>query len=345
MARMDSHPRTVNERKLAHLRAIDDETVDLAQDSFARWKLAYQALPGIALDEVSTETTFADRPVAAPLIISCMTGGAGEPFVTINRRLAEAAEILRIPFGLGSMKVLLNREDARASFALREVAPSVPFIANLGLVSFNYGVSLDHVRALVEILRPDIFGFHLNALQEAIQWGGDTDFRGLREALRSAVEGLPVPVYVKECGGGIHPRLVGELLELGVRYVDLSGRDGTSWSAVETKLSPDPEFGVPFRDFGLPTSWMLEQLEPGLRWSGRIVASGGMRNGVQAVKALALGADYVAMARPFMLAAKESTEAVVAVGRRFIREMRTAMFLVGAARLSRVRDHLLYRES
>src|SRR3972149_4861670 len=116
---MDSPPDSVNERKLAHLRAIDDESVDLAQDSFACWKLAYHALPGIALDAVSTETMFADRPIAAPLIISCMTGGAGEPFVTINRRLAEAAEILRIPFGLGSMKVLLGRGGAPARFAVR----------------------------------------------------------------------------------------------------------------------------------------------------------------------------------------------------------------------------------
>lgn len=324
----------VNRRKRAHLKAVAEADVDLAQDSFARWQLGYNALPELSLEEVDLRAEFAGRPIAAPLIISCMTGGIGEPFVTINRRLAEAAETLRVPVGLGSMRVLLEHPRARESFAIRAIAPSVPIIANLGLVSLNHGVTGDDVMRLIDVVQPDLFAFHLNALQEAIQDGGDTDFRGLLGKLADLVRRIRLPVYVKECGGGIAPRLVRDLFDLGVRYVDISGRDGTSWSAIEAALSRDPEFGAIFRDFGLPTAWILDQLGRGGSVPPGVVASGGIRHGIQAAKALALGAEFVAMARPFVLAASESTEAVVALGQRFIRELRTAMFLVGARSLA-----------
>lgn len=333
MPEFDAGNGELNRRKLAHLKACEEAGVDLGRDGFSHWRLIYQALPEIALQDVTTQSSLADRPISAPLIISSMTGGVGEPFVTLNRRLAEAAETLRIPLGLGSMKVLLAHAQAQPSFSVRDIAPSVPIIANLGVVSFNYGLGPEEVNAIIDIVRPDVFGFHLNALQEAIQEGGDTDFRGLREKLGDMIARIHLPILVKECGGGIHPRLVSELISMGVDYVDVSGSDGTSWSAVEARLSSDPEFGELFRDFGLPTAWILERLDASLRRSGRIVASGGIRNGLQAAKAIALGADFVAMARPFLLAATESTEAVVAVGRRLIRELQTAMFLVGAPRL------------
>jgi isopentenyl-diphosphate delta-isomerase len=137
-------------------------------------------------------------------------------------------------------------------------------------------------------------------------------------------------VYVKECGGGIAADLVQRLLEAGAEYVDISGNDGTSWAAVEGRLSQDASLGELFRDFGLPTAWILERLAADMRGSGKIVASGGIRNGLQGAKALALGASYFSMARPFLVAAHESPEAVIALGRRVIAELRTAMFLTGA---------------
>ena len=146
---------------------------------------------------------------------------------------------------------------------------------------------------------------------------------------------------MKECGGGIAPELVETIAGLRVGYIDVSGNDGTSWAAVEARLSQDPPFGEMFSDFGLPTRWILERIDPHRTGSARIVASGGIRNGIQAIKALALGADYVAVARPCLLAARESADAVVAAGERLFREMRTAMFLVGAGNVAELDRKLL----
>ena len=332
---------SLNRRKQGHIEVCLDSSVDLERDSFADLKLRYNALPELALPEVSTETRFADRTIAAPLIISSMTGGVGEEFKRLNSNLAAAAERLRVPLGLGSMKVMVKDEAAAPSFEVRDLAPSVPLIANLGLVSFNYGLTWDHAAQIIERLRPDVFGLHLNALQESIQEGGDTDFRNLTAHLSDFVQRCPLPVYVKECGGGIAPDLVETIAGLGVSYIDVSGNDGTSWAAVEARLSSDPSFGELFSDFGLPTRWILERIDPDRTGTARIIASGGIRNGIQAVKALTLGADYVALARPFLLAARESADAVVALGERFIREMRTAMFLVGARDVAELDRKLL----
>lgn len=329
------------QRKFDHITACLDDSIDLQRDSFSSYKLRYNALPELALDDVSTEGEFAGKKISAPLIISSMTGGVGKEFRDINRNLAQAAEELKIPFGLGSMKVMLNHLEALASYEVRDLAPSVPLIANLGLVSFNYGLNYSDVERVIDLVRPDVFGFHLNALQEVIQEHGDTNFRGLSKTLETIIEKCPIPVYIKECGGGIAPEIVLRLARMGADYVDVSGNDGTSWSAVEGRLSEDSSMGELFKDFGLPAAWILQNLDKQQLEKTMIVASGGMRDGVQAVKAIALGADYVSVARPFLAAALHSPEAVVDVGRKVIEEMRTAMFLVGVRRIVQINRTLL----
>lgn len=342
-----SFPQTslLNERKFQHIEACLDDSVDLQQDSFRPFKLRYNALPEIALSDVSTEVEFAGKRIAAPLIISSMTGGVGEKFCAINRTLAQGAEALNIPMGFGSMKVMLNHREAESSFQVRNVAPGVIIIANLGLVSFNYGLTYDDIARIIETVHPDVFGLHLNALQEAIQEGGEVDFTGLLDRLHQLVQRCPLPVYVKECGGGIAPEIVYRLAESGVEYIDVSGSDGTSWAAVEGRISRDPSLGELFRDFGLPTAWILENLSPERTARARIVASGGIRNGIQAIKALALGAHYVSVARPFLISATQSVEAVVQTGERIIQEMRTAMFLLGVKRTEELNRGLFIRTS
>lgn len=337
----------LNARKIAHLDTCLDDAVDLQRDSFARHKLVYNALPEISLQQVSPQTEFAGKTIAAPIIISSMTGGAGERFRRINRNLAITAQHLNLPLGLGSMKVMFAHPEAEASFAVRDLAPRIPLIANLGLVSFNYGVKYEDVERIQETVKPDVFAFHLNALQEAIQEGGDTDFRGLWKHLEEIQRRCRLPVFIKECGGGIAPALVGKLAALGVAYVDVSGNDGTSWAAVEGRVNGDDPLGELFKDFGLPTAWVLENL-PAVLGNPRgrkvkIVAGGGIRNGLQAAKAIALGADYVSVARPFLVAAERSAEAAIQVGERMIHELRLAMFLVGASRLEQLDGSLLIR--
>ncbi|MDH5750811.1 MAG: type 2 isopentenyl-diphosphate Delta-isomerase [Deltaproteobacteria bacterium] len=329
-----------NLRKARHLEACLDDGVDLARDSFGAYRLCYRALPEISLDEVSTGCAFAGRRISAPLLIGPMTGGLGEPFLKINRNLALAAQELGLPLSLGSMRVALESPAARESFMVRSLAPDVPLVSNLGLVSLNHGLSLPAAAELAGEMDADVFGLHLNPLQEVIQQGGDTDFRGLEERLREVLAGVGRPVLVKECGGGIAPPLVARLAALGVDYIDISGADGTSWAAVEARLADDPALGELFADFGLPTAWILEHLGPHQKGSARIIAGGGIRNGLQAVKALALGGHMVSMARPFLQAAMDSADEVIRLGQRFIREMKTAMFLVGARQLEELGPHL-----
>src|SRR5262245_5155799 len=177
----------LNDRKLQHIRACLDDSVDLQRDSFASLKLLYNAFPELSLDEVSTETDFAGETISAPLIISSMTGGVGEEFTTINRNLALAAEEMNIPLGLGSMKVLLRHKAAEPSYRVRDFAPKVKLIANLGLVSFNYGLTYDDMQKIIDFVQPNAFALHLNALQEVIQLGGDTNFKGLLSRLAGLV--------------------------------------------------------------------------------------------------------------------------------------------------------------
>ena len=337
----DSPSIALNRRKEGHIDACLDDAVDRAVDSFDGLKLRYNALPELSRADVVTETTFAGRGIRAPIIVSAMTGGAGARPLHINRNLAQGAEVLGLPLGLGSMKVLLRDDGAAASFMVRDLAPSVPVIANLGLVSFNYGLEWSDVARLIETVRPDAFAFHLNALQESIQLGGDTDFSGLKERLAELIERCPIPVYVKECGGGISPELVHEIAAMGADYIDVSGNDGTSWASVEARLGPDPEFGELFRDFGLPTRWILERTNPDQLGPTTLVAGGGIRNGVQAAKAIALGAGFVSIARPFLTAALESPDAVVAAGSGLIDQLRTAMFLSGAGSIEALNRRLL----
>ncbi len=338
----ESNSNSLNKRKLEHIQACMDDSVDLQRDSFASLKLRYNAFPELALDEVSTETDFAGHRIAAPLIISSMTGGIGPEFNTINRNLAAAAEHLNVPLGLGSMKVMLRHKEAEASYRVRDSFPGLKLIANLGLVSFNYGLTYDDMQRIMDIVRPDAFGLHLNALQEVIQRGGDTNFKGLLERLEDLVRRCPLPVFVKECGGGIAPDLVHRLAEMGVAYVDVSGNDGTSWASVEGQIGGN-EMGELFKDFGLSPRWILENIDSKRLGSTRIVASGGMRDGIQAAKAIALGASYVATARPFLIAGVESPEAAVRVGQRMISELRTAMFLTGSSNIANLDRHVLIK--
>ena len=198
---------SLTRRKQGHIEVCLDSSVDLERDSFADLKLRYNALPELALPEVSTETRFADRTISAPLIISSMTGGVGEEFKRLNSNLAAAAERLRVPLGLGSMKVMVKDEAAAPSFEVRDLAPSVPLIANLGLVSFNYGLTWDHAAEIIERIRPDVFGLHLNALQESIQEGGDTDFRNLTAHL-----GVPDEYHSIVRGDRVREPVPGRLL-------------------------------------------------------------------------------------------------------------------------------------
>ncbi len=319
----------INQRKLDHINIVsDDHTIDRRQHFFDRIHLTHRALPEMRLADVDPSTRFLGKDLSFPLLISSMTGGADEEIIRINRNLAEAAEAEGIALAVGSQRVFFSDEAARESFELRELAPNTVLLGNLGAVQLNYEMGFADCEAAVKVLDADGLYLHLNPLQEAVQPEGDTDFSSLRSKIAVIVQTLKKPVIVKEVGAGISPYDVEQLLAAGVKYIDVAGRGGTSWSMVEARRSDDPELGELFSDWGIPTPTALRQMKP-YRHEMTLIASGGIRNGIDMAKSIILGASLCGIARPFLGPARESADAVRAVIRRIKREFVTAMFLLG----------------
>jgi isopentenyl-diphosphate delta-isomerase len=219
---------------------------------------------------------------------------------------------------------------------LRRVAPSALLFANLGAVQLNYGMTLEQIRSAIEVLQADALCLHLNPLQEVIQPGGDTDFSNLRKKIGETVNGAGVPVIVKEVGAGISKADAERLIQAGVKVIDVAGAGGTSWSRIEAARCADPSLGELFQDWGIPTPLALRQLSP---LGVTLIASGGIRTGIDMAKAMILGASLCGIARPFLNPAMESVEAVRAVIQKLKREFVTAMFLFGADRVAKIKGH------
>jgi isopentenyl-diphosphate delta-isomerase len=271
-----------------------------------------------------------------------MTGGSEGGF-QVNRQLAEAAQVLGIPVGLGSLRVLLEEPELFPRFHVKPLAPTVPLLANISAVQVRDG-DREALLALVQRLEAQALVVHLNAGQELFQPEGDRDFRGLKTAIARLCEACPVPVIVKETGFGIGPSLVRELLRVGAAYVDLAGSGGTNWITVESyRLSAeDRRAAAEFRDWGVPTAVLLAACRSG---RDRILASGGIRSGLDAAKAVAMGAVMAGMALPVARAvASGGAEAVVKLFRRMERTLRTAMLLTGSRTLSDLRGGTVWWE-
>ncbi len=330
------------DRKAEHIRLALDRRMQLERSCFDDYAFEHVALPEIALDAVDVGATFLGRPLRAPLVISCMTGGTDEA-TRINRRLAEGAEAAGIAIGVGSQRRALEDPSTAESFRVRPYAPSVPVLANLGAVQLNYGVGVDACRRAVEMIEADALVLHLNPLQEAIQPEGQGDFRGLAAKMGDVARALDVPVIVKEIGCGISATVARALVEQGIRIVDAAGLGGTSWARIEADRADDRGIGELFASWGIPTPDAIRELRaiPGLT----IVGSGGLRNGLDVAKAIALGADLAGLAFPFLEAAAESAERVVELAARIVRELRIAMFCAGARDLAVLRDVPLRRSA
>lgn len=330
----DSNDTRVARRKLDHLRAIAlDPEVERGGSGFDQIRLTHRALPELDRDAVSGACSFLGKDLRFPLLISSMTGGPGEDITRINRTLAEAAEICGIAMGVGSQRVMFTDPEARPSFDLRGLAPNVPLMANLGAVQLNKGLTVDHCQQAIEVLGADGLYLHLNPLQEAVQPEGDRDFSNLTAKIADVAAALDVPVLLKEVGSGLSAVDVKAGIDAGIRHFDIAGRGGTSWSRIEYHRRAEAEdtLGLVFQDWGLTTVESLVELRGIMsqRSDLTIIASGGIRNGVDMAKALILGADICGMAAPFLTAAQESVQAVVAQIKRTQHEFETAMFLLG----------------
>ncbi len=324
---------STRDRKIEHIRIIElDQDVDRQQFYFDQIRLIHRALPEINFNEIDPSIEFVGKRLKFPLLISSMTGGDHEVNRIVNRNLAIAAEATGVAMGVGSQRVMFSHPESRDSFALRSQAPSTLLFANLGAVQLNTGFGIDECRAAVETVGADGLYLHLNPLQEAVQPEGDTNFAGLSDRIRMVADKLDVPVLIKEVGAGISLADAQLIRDAGVHYIDVAGSGGLSWSRIENHRrraqSPD-NLGLVFQDWGIPTPTALQVLAP-LRPAITLIASGGIRTGMDMAKALVLGATACGLASPFLRPAMDSPEAVIAQIERLQREFCTALFLLGA---------------
>jgi isopentenyl-diphosphate Delta-isomerase len=327
-------------RKADHIRINLEEDVQFPSltTGFENYRLVHQALPELNLRQIDTAIELFGKRLQAPLLISSMTGGT-EAAGAINRNLAAAAQRRGIAMGLGSQRIALEQPETIDSFRVREVAPNVLLFANLGAVQLNYGYGVEQCRRAVEIVEADALILHLNPLQEALQTDGDWDWSELLGKIERVCRELAVPVMVKEVGWGISEQTARWLVGVGVAGIDVAGSGGTSWSEVERHRAPTEarrRMARAFADWGIPTAEALKMARRGAP-ELPLIASGGLRTGIEAAKALALGAAAVGVASPFLKAAAASVEEVIATVDQFTLELRIAMFCSGAGDMEALR--------
>jgi isopentenyl-diphosphate delta-isomerase len=326
-------------RKADHIRINLEEDVRSGLTSgLERYHFIHQALPELNLEDIDLSLEVFKRKLNAPILISSMTGGteeAGE----INRILAEAAQETGIAMGLGSQRAAIENPELSSTFQVRRFAPDVLLLANLGAIQLNYGYGFEECRRAVDMIEADALILHLNALQEAVQPEGDTRFEGLLSKIESVCHALPVPVIVKEVGWGFSEGAARQLEAAGVSAIDAAGAGGTSWTQVEmhrAKNEYQARLAAAFLDWGVPTAQAIINIRnaaPGLK----VFASGGLRDGIDIAKCIALGASLGGMASPFLKAARNSLAGTIDTIRLIQRQVQVAMFACGAGDLPRLK--------
>jgi isopentenyl-diphosphate delta-isomerase len=322
-----------SDRKDDHIRIVDEETdVQTAGTGFADVHLVHEALPEIHHDDIDTSIDFLGQELAAPIVVESMTGG--HPRATaLNRALARAAEETGVAMGVGSQRAGLEDEEAIESFAVvREAAPDAFVYGNLGaaqLVEYD----LETVERAVEMIDADAMAVHLNFLQEAVQPEGDVDARGCLTAIEHVAADLSVPVLVKETGNGISRETAQQLADAGVDAIDVAGKGGTTWAGVEAHRAKavgerrGQRLGTLFREWGIPT---VPSVIEARTTHPTVIASGGVRTGIDVAKAIAIGARAGGAAKPFLGPATEDADAVVRAIEDFVADLETAMFVTGS---------------
>ncbi|MFS0864299.1 type 2 isopentenyl-diphosphate Delta-isomerase [Fredinandcohnia sp. 179-A 10B2 NHS] len=331
----------INQRKAEHIHIAMNESVTGKQitSGFERVHFIHNALPEIDFKDIALNTTFLDYQLKTPFLVSSMTGGA-EMAESINRNLAIAAEEKGWALALGSTRALLESDYFRSSFQLRDYAPTIPIIANLGAVQLNYGFGVDECRKIIEITDANMLVLHLNSLQEVLQTDGNTNFKNLLSKIEKLCQELEVPVGVKEVGWGIDGDVAKKLYDAGVAFVDVAGAGGTSWSQIEKRRLTDVVRKIAaesFSEWGIPTVDSILSVRKQCEHQP-LIASGGIVNGVDAAKAIALGANIVGIARGLLKAATESVDDVVEMMEIRALELQMAMFGIGVSSIQELHE-------
>lgn len=323
---------SIRQRKIDHLTLCKGMQVQRGNPGFDEVCLPYKALPELDFNEVSTATSFLGFNLELPLIISSMTGGIHEGYL-LNEKLARTAQKARVAFALGSGRVALEDPDTLPMFRVKHLMPDVPLLANLGAVQLNYGWDVARCNKLVELLEADGLILHLNPLQEVLQLEGNRNFKGLLEKIGQLVESADYPIIVKEVGTGISGEVATMLQQIGIAYIDVAGHGGTNWTLIEALRAGEHHQGELFSQLGLSTVGCLLECRdiPNIK----LIASGGVRNGVDIAKSLYLGASMVGMAYPFLVA-----EDPLQLINQLTHELKVTMFSMGVGAIEEMRAAL-----
>ncbi len=322
-------------RKADHIRInLDEDVASRLSSGLERYRFMHEALPELNADAIDLSQPVFGKTLRAPLLVSSMTGGT-EQARWINRNLAAAAQQMGVAMGVGSTRAAVEHPELSDTFRVRDLAPDVLLLANIGAVQLNYGFTVDQCRKAIELMDADALILHLNPMQEVLQPEGDVNWAGLLPKMAAVVRALQAdgkPVVVKEVGWGISPRAARDLAGIGVSAIDVAGAGGTSWSQVEmyrAQTEVQRRIAEAFVDWGIPTAESIAHVRaaaPGIP----IFASGGLTNGVDGAKCIALGATLFGLARLFLKAATLSTDAVVDEFAVILGQLRAVMLCVGA---------------
>lgn len=330
---------TTESRKVDHVRINLEENVSFPNltTGLERYRFLHRAVPEVDLRDVDTQITLFGKTLSAPILISSMTGGA-QLANKINRNLAIAAQKHNIAMGLGSQRAAIEDDELAYTFHLRDIAPNAMIFANVGAVQLNYGYGADKMYKAVEMAQADALILHFNVLQEAVQPEGDTNFGDLLSKIAELCSSLTIPVIAKEVGWGFSERDVRQLADAGVAAIDVAGSGGTSWSEVEYYRAPTrihAEVARAFADWGIPTADAIQYARAGAP-NLPVIASGGLRTGIDIAKCIALGAQMGGLAGPFLRAANDSVEAVEETIEILKKQLAITMQCVGATTIEQL---------
>ncbi|MBA7573848.1 Isopentenyl-diphosphate delta-isomerase [subsurface metagenome] len=328
------------QRKDDHIKISINENINSRNTTWLEYvRFVHNSLPEINLKDIDITMEFLGKQINAPLIIGSLTGGT-KLGLEINKKLAEAAEKYQIPLMVGSQRIQLEHLETSKSFSVvRKSAPSIPIIANLGISQLIQMENFTSIEKIIHSIEADALAIHLNPLQEIIQPEGETEFSNALEKISKLNNFLQIPLIIKETGAGLSKNVSNNLIKAGIKYLDVSGLGGTSFAAVEYNRAKDQKnlsksnIGNTFLDWGIPTAASIIETRAVANDSTIIIGSGGIRNGLEIAKSIAIGADISAIAQPFLKQAFNNSKDVESYIETLISELKSSMFLTGCKKI------------